>query len=243
MLILGHILGDFYFQTEKMAVRKSNSFSEVLIHGLYYWGAVMVAMMFVLSWQTIIFGTIAALAHFMIDMAKYLYISKQKKKMTPDEDQLIFMTDQILHLVCMIAAAYLFAAKNGSFRVCNVATQFLSVTGLSGTSLLFWVVALLIIHKPSNIAIAKTLAVYRPCTKISDRRHDKNAGRSIGTIERIIMLILISIHQYSAIGLVLTAKSIARYDKIAKEPEFAEYYLMGTLLSTAVVIITSFILM
>ncbi len=71
---------------------------------------------------------------------------------------------------------------------------------------------------------------------------DNNARRFIGTIERIIMLIFLSIGQYSAIGLVLTAKSIARYDKIAKEPEFAEYYLLGTLLSTLAVVITSFII-
>ena len=49
-------------------------------------------------------------------------------------------------------------------------------------------------------------------------------------------------NQYSAIGLVLTAKSIARYDKIAKEPDFAEYYLLGTLLSTVAVILISFII-
>ncbi|WP_343250273.1 hypothetical protein [Diplocloster hominis] len=64
----------------------------------------------------------------------------------------------------------------------------------------------------------------------------------IGTIERLIMLIFLSLGQYAAIGLVLTAKSIARYDKIVKEPEFAEYYLLGTLLSTVSVIILSFIL-
>lgn len=30
----------------------------------------------------------------------------------------------------------------------------------------------------------------------------------------------------------MTAKSIARYDRISKDQEFAEYYLLGTLLST-----------
>ena len=45
------------------------------------------------------------------------------------------------------------------------------------------------------------------------------------------MTILISVDQYSAVGLVLTAKSIARYDKISKDQIFAEYYLLGTLLS------------
>lgn len=45
----------------------------------------------------------------------------------------------------------------------------------------------------------------------------------------------------SAVGLVLTAKSIARYDKIAKEQDFAEYYLLGTLLSTLYAIAVSII--
>ena len=33
-----------------------------------------------------------------------------------------------------------------------------------------------------------------------------------------------------------TAKSIARYKKIADDPEFSEYYLLGTLLSAMLVI-------
>ena len=85
-------------------------------------------------------------------------------------------------------------------------------------------------------------SVYRPKDKDSGRKENYNAGRFIGTIERFIMLVFISLGQYAAIGLVLTAKSIARYDKIAKVPEFAEYYLLGTLLSTMAVVITSFII-
>ena len=60
-------------------------------------------------------------------------------------------------------------------------------------------------------------------------------GRYIGTVERLVMVLLLSVQQYAAIGLVLTAKSIARYDKISKEKEFAEYYLLGTLISTLIV--------
>ncbi|MEE0200849.1 MAG: hypothetical protein U0I51_09925 [Muricomes sp.] len=105
-----------------------------------------------------------------------------------------------------------------------------------------WITAVLMIHKPANIAISKMLSVYRPKDKDSGRKENYNAGRFIGTIERFIMLVFISLGQYAAIGLVLTAKSIARYDKIAKVPEFAEYYLLGTLLSTMAVVITSFII-
>ncbi len=57
-------------------------------------------------------------------------------------------------------------------------------------------------------------------------------------LERLIIVIFLSINQYSAIGLVLTAKSIARYDRISNDQAFAEYYLLGTLLSTIMVIVT-----
>lgn len=99
-----------------------------------------------------------------------------------------------------------------------------------------------VVHKPANILISKILSQYRPEDKDEGRTRDNNAGRFIGTLERIIILIFIAAGQYGAIGLVLTAKSIARYDKIVKNPEFAEYYLLGTLLSTTVAVITSFLL-
>ncbi len=37
--------------------------------------------------------------------------------------------------------------------------------------------------------------------------------------------------QFSAVGLAMTAKSVARYNEISENPSFAEYYLIGTLYS------------
>lgn len=97
---------------------------------------------------------------------------------------------------------------------------------------------ILLIHKPANILIANILGTYKP-SEDQSVDGDKKAGRLIGTLERIIMTIFLSIGQYSAVGLVLTAKSIARYDKISKDQVFAEYYLLGTLLSSIVAIIVT----
>ncbi len=124
----------------------------------------------------------------------------------------------------------------------KVIKDFFDVVGLSEVLLLSWILALLIIQKPANIITQKLLIIYKPNNKDIDKKNDNNAGRFIGTVERIIMLIFISIGQYSAIGLVLTAKSIARYDRIAKEQNFAEYYLLGTLISTVIAIVTALII-
>ena len=57
------------------------------------------------------------------------------------------------------------------------------------------------------------------------------AGALVGILERFLCAVFIVLGQYSAVGLTMTAKSIARYDQITKNPAFAEYYLIGTLYS------------
>lgn len=61
--------------------------------------------------------------------------------------------------------------------------------------------------------------------------NSKKTGAIIGFLERVIILLFINIGQFSAIGLILTAKSIARYEMISKNQQFSEYYLIGTLTS------------
>ena len=58
----------------------------------------------------------------------------------------------------------------------------------------------------------------------------KGAGALIGFLERALVLTFVLLNQYTAIGLVLTAKSIARFEELKKR-HFAEYYLIGTLAS------------
>ncbi|MBI4723343.1 MAG: hypothetical protein HY769_10200 [Candidatus Stahlbacteria bacterium] len=64
----------------------------------------------------------------------------------------------------------------------------------------------------------------------------KGAGKYIGYFERFIVLTFMLLNQYTAIGLVLTAKSIARFEAL-KERGVAEYYLIGTLCSISIAIL------
>ncbi|TKJ41057.1 hypothetical protein CEE37_05165 [candidate division LCP-89 bacterium B3_LCP] len=58
----------------------------------------------------------------------------------------------------------------------------------------------------------------------------KGAGTIIGILERIFVLTFVLLGEYTALVLIFTAKSIARFEEL-KDREFAEYYLIGTLLS------------
>ena len=66
-------------------------------------------------------------------------------------------------------------------------------------------------------------------------------GKIIGVIERAIILVLAISSQFTAIGFVIAAKSIARTSKIEKDPDFAEEYLIGTLSSCLIAIIGGYI--
>jgi len=55
-------------------------------------------------------------------------------------------------------------------------------------------------------------------------------GRVIGTLERIAVYVLVLHGQYEALGLVLAAKGLARFQNL-DDRDFAEYFLIGTFLS------------
>lgn len=243
LFLLAHILGDFYLQTKGMAEKKEKSIKWVLLHCLCYWGIMLLVGLPIISFEIVLTMTVASIVHFVIDTAKYSYLSvmTKKKKKTQVIERNVFFVDQILHILSLTVITYWIVIKDVVLREFNIIKEFFNTVDISEVMTISWILALLAIHKPANIAIQKLLMLYKPENK-EDIKKDNNAGRFIGTIERVIMLIFLSIGQYSAIGLVLTAKSIARYDRISKEKDFAEYYLLGTLISTVIVIVVSFIL-
>jgi hypothetical protein len=64
---------------------------------------------------------------------------------------------------------------------------------------------------------------------ISAERYDR--GRMVGLLERLIVFVLVLQGQFTALGFAVTAKGIARFKEL-EERDFAEYFLIGTMLST-----------
>ena len=55
-------------------------------------------------------------------------------------------------------------------------------------------------------------------------------GRAVGALERALTLTLVLLGEYSAVGWIIAAKSLARFKQL-EDREFAEYFLVGTLAS------------
>jgi hypothetical protein len=69
-----------------------------------------------------------------------------------------------------------------------------------------------------------------------------NAGMYIGWLERFLVMTALILHSPATAGLILAAKSIARFPEFKRE-EFAEYFLIGTLLSISAATVGGVILL
>jgi len=78
---------------------------------------------------------------------------------------------------------------------------------------------------------------YAPIESNNGKDTIDGAGAIIGNLERLLISIFLYYNQFGAIGLVFTAKSVARFNRISNDPSFAEYYLIGSLYSMISVLI------
>lgn len=239
ILATGHVLGDFYLQTEKLSKLKKEKYRWVLLHSLEYLGAMFLTILPFFSLDMILAATYAALAHFVIDSVKFFLVKRKKSR----RNSVVFVTDQCLHGFSILVLAYIMLRWNFAANELKPVEQVVTSFGLSMDTLIRWILAILLIHKPANVFIQIFLGEYKPREDTSVIKTDNKVGRRIGTTERFIMLIFLALNQYSALGFVLTAKSIARYDRISKDQKFAEYYLLGTLVSTLCVILCKLLIL
>ena len=225
LMLIGHMLGDFYFQSDKIARGKNTNKSDLIIHIILYGTGLLIALIPVLSLDVFILCIINILLHGVIDFLKNRFNSKSNY---------VFIIDQAAHVLCITGSIVVFRYLNKFFAFAN----FLSDLNceIEILKLVQWITVLLFIFKPCRIAIKVILKKYEPQNKsIKDGKN--NAGALIGELERLFIIIMLDTNSYSAIGLVLTAKSIARYKKITDSEQFAEYYLLGTLMSSLMAII------
>lgn len=115
---------------------------------------------------------------------------------------------------------------------------------MGAEEVLKWILALLLVLRPTNIALKELIGYRKPSNPTSEQneseKHETSfpeTGAIIGSLERVVILILASLGQYAAIALVIADKSMARYKRISESSAFAEYYLLGTLASLMVALI------
>ncbi len=221
IFLICHFLSDFHLQSQKVADRKNTDKAYLLIHLIWVAVPLILVTIFLPSIWGI--GLFILLSHSIIDFAKP-YAAKFFKLNT----LVTFLLDQALHLIIIILLAT--TIKD------IILPEYLTEAGEVLNLILF----ILLITKPTNVVFKIFFQKYQPQ---DNQKMDTipGAGATIGLLERIVMSICIIFNQFASIGLVFTAKSIARYNKISESPTFAEYYLIGSLFSILSVLLAAWI--
>ena len=234
LFLIAHILGDYYFRNWRSTDEREHRFVTVTAHGLYY-AATMMLLSAALALlgsdrRMILAGAIVSALHLMADIITFA-ISAKNKARENTRDAALYLSDQLVHWAAVLVVVEWFCVRHLGCVVTQPIPR----------EMIKWGVLLLLILKPGNITFRKLFSKYEDLR--DDASSEPGAGALIGSLERVLCAIFLALDQYAAIGLIYTAKSIARFKKIELNQRFAEYYLIGTLFSILFVLVSFLILM
>ncbi|MBK6264705.1 DUF3307 domain-containing protein [Marivirga sp. S37H4] len=218
-LLLSHLVTDFILQPTSWVKHKFENKGKSIF--LYFHGLITGLFILLVFWDLSIWpvALFIALTHTLIDWIKLQFSDNSKA----------FFIDQFAHLIILAACTlYLndFAFYPEYFKLEGNEIKILT--------------AYIFITLPAGVLIGKLTEKWKNDAVPSL----KNAGQWIGIMERLLVLTLVLLQQYTAIGFIIAAKSILRTATSREEKQFAqsEYILIGTLLSFAIAIFTGIIL-
>lgn len=250
-LLFAHVLADFVFQTEKMALGKRDPrvlglhAAIVLIVSIAAIGPAWPFLAAPPWWPPLL---VLALAHLLTDLAKARFGTGLSG----------FLADQAVHLVTLLAVAVwrpdlwdtgLWSAllPDEIATALPVAMAWLAGFILAVRAGGFAVGALLtpFTHGESARIIAMP-ASDRAGAPRPDGTHSlllgglPDAGRMIGMLERGVTYLLVMSGHPSAVAFLVAAKSILRFNTSKDDRAMAEYVIVGTLASVGWALIVAF---
>jgi hypothetical protein len=245
-LLLAHVLGDFPLQTGRMVrgkidFRPGAFLHHTLIHLVVSAAALAVFTPLSLGQAT----TLAALAllvlgHLGLDFAKSAAVRRKPSL----DGSLLYVTDQLLH-VAVVALAAAVAVQTAA-PTASVFTLWLEARD---TVLVYLVVIAATVFPAGYLIryllqpLSRQLAASRDyqTQPYDSLKGLSNAGLYLGWLERGLLVIAFAMGSFTAVGLIIGAKSVARFPEF-KSRAFAEYFLIGTLISVVIAAIGGWVL-
>jgi len=237
-IYLAHLMTDFVFQTHRLVEQKRRGkFSAYWIHGIIHYFSAVIITGFVLrgsilSVRTHVVIAALTLVHLLIDLGK-IRLTRARPAF---DGPMPYIGDQLLHLLSVSLASWLllpavpisvFGALIQTVRA--LPNKFLAVAVIY-VGVVFGGGYLIRFLVRSLAASVKTHSEENGGAQL------ENAGLYIGWLERFLVVTALLLQSPATVGLILTAKSIARYPEFKSE-RFAEYFLIGTLLSISMALL------
>ncbi len=237
-IYLAHLLTDFVFQTHRLVEQKRRGkIFAYFLHGLTHYLAAAILVGFFIAGSVLLLRThlvilALTLVHLFIDFAKIRLTQKPFIK----DGAIAYVSDQFLHFLSVAVAAWVLTP---GLPFAEMATLLGRVRAIPSKLLVVPVIYLGVIFGGGYLIraltrpLAESVKLYRP-----EKRGEpmQNAGLYIGWLERFLLLTALLLQSPGTAGLILAAKAIARYPEFKSE-HFAEYFLIGTLLSFSIAVV------
>lgn len=236
LLLIAHLFGDYYCQPTCLVEKKKNSIKGLILHVLIYTLLIfLVLLLFGNVWEIIIWSVIVFTTHFLIDYTRV--------KLTKKYDERVsfwsFIVDQILHIAIIFIISLII--KDDLNSIGNAIHNISFLKDVNFNEVITYFLAFLIVLTPASVFIKHLFNYVFNKKDVCENVDSDNVGLLIGWLERVVILLLGILGMYGSIALVLTAKSLARFKQLENK-EFAEKYLVGTLISLVIALLTLLII-
>jgi hypothetical protein len=235
LAVISHLISDFLYQSKKIVDLKVNKNIKV-----YFLHAIIIfACTFIL---TGLYGFKIAFKFALILSIIHVFIDFLKEKISNGSSVVelhSFIVDQLLHIISIFLLWRYFKSSltvpvflmSDSLNIFNINTSI--------TQILIFVIFYITILFAGAVLLEKVLNIID--VKIDNQEGKINMGKYVGIIERALILTLVTFGSLSSIGIIFTAKSLARFKKL-EEKHFVEYYLLGTLTSIFMAVVGGLLL-
>ena len=197
---------------------------------------VLVLLLFGNIWEIIFWTLFILVSHSLID---YFRIKFTKKINNNDFSFWSFIIDQFIHVLLLVTISLVIKSNLNSIG--NVLYNITFLKEIGHNIIINYILAFLIVLTPASVFIKHFFNYIFNKQEICENVESDNVGALIGMLERVVILLLGALGLYSSIALVLTAKSLARFKQLEKK-DFAEKYLVGTLMSLIIAILALLII-
>jgi len=230
LLVFSHILADFVLQPRRWVDSKNGAGWRSKYLYLHVFVVALLAGSVAWAFLGLFTATLVFMTFFISHLA--IDIAKSRCKDTVGS----FLGDQAAHMIIIILVwIALFHPDFSSLQRRLSEPTLISITGV--------LLSYTLIFQPAGIFVSKMTRSWRDKIQEDDKNKGdggkslESAGRYIGYLERFLILTFIISQQYTAIGLLIAAKSIFRYNT---NRITGEYILFGTLLSFSIAIFVGF---
>jgi len=227
LLLLAHLTTDFLLQNKKwVADKNTNKIRSPFLY-LHVGLTGLVAYLFLGRWTSFGWPLLIVITHYLIDTWK-IY---QKK-----DNLFIFLIDQFFHVLVLTICWLGMTDQFGIFL-----NQLKSFIG--NDSNLIYFLGFLFVTWPAAFIISKFTQPWRNQLEKENIQSLEEAGKYIGVLERLLVLVFVLLQQNGAIGFLVAAKSIMRFSEKSENKlrEKTEYILIGTLSSFSLALATGLI--